>query len=264
MKIYANNYTMPLEHPESSSPNPESIPNSCWFCGFAPEGSENKEKDDEEGKKCPRCGMLSLTTLPDDSMLTADPSAQVRDAPSSFVVNVSHVKQAVDFTRGLTPQSIAQLKSELQVLGMPLDQISTITRMLDDYRNVVQQNQQQMKQTQIEQSQYRSQFPTGMPAAPISAHRIKAEDIVKKELQSKIDEVVEKLVDQGADEDDAKEAVQAVLGDLDVTAALDKVSVWAEPIVERDYTPPLAESSKMPIKKLRKVVRKKKRDANNR
>lgn len=261
MKIYANNYSMPLEHPDTAKPNPDSIPGSCWYCGFLPEEASKDKKED--GKKCPRCGMWTIQGPSSDPILLTDPSVQDGPMESSVVVNVSHKKQAVDFTKGLTPQSLAQLKSELQVLGLPLDSVSAITRILDDYRNVVQQSQQQMQQTQLQQSQYISQFPVGRPtsAPPTTATRIKANDILKEELQNKIEEVVDKLVDQGADEDDAKEAIKALVDNVEITAAIDRLAVWAEPIVKHDYTPPLAESSKEPIKKLRKPrkIRRKKK-----
>ena len=255
MKIKANWFTQP-EHPESSSPNPESVPNSCWFCGFAPDGDKKvkKEKSDK-GEKCPRCGMWTLQN-PSDPILLTDPSVQDGPMESSVVVNVSH-KQASDFSKGLTPESINQFKSEMQVLGLPLDKLNTIIRIIDDHRAMVQQQQQQMQQTQQQQTYQQSQYPTMKPPG---GSRINATDIIREELKNKIEEVVDKLVDQGADEDDAKNAVKALVDkELDVVAALEKVSVWAEPPVEHDYTPPLAESSKAPLKKLRKVVRKKKR-----
>lgn len=260
MKLYANNYTMPLEHPDSSSPNPEAIPNSCWFCGFAPEGSESKDKDkDDKPRKCQKCGMLSLNTLPDDAMLTADPSAQERSAPSSFVVNVSHVKQAVDFSKGITPDAINQLKTELQMLGLPLDKSTQILRILEDYRALVQMQQQQMqKETQTTMSV--TPFPTMKPPG---GTKIKAADIVRDELKNKIEEVVEQLVKQGAEEDDAREMIKALVDkDMDVTATLDKLSVWAEPPVKTDFTNSLAESSKETPEEIRppkKKVRRKKK-----
>jgi hypothetical protein len=252
MKIKAN-WFMQLEHPESPSPNPASIPGSCWYCGFLPEEASKKEEKEEakKNKQCTKCGMWTLQN-PSDPILLTDPSVQDGPMESSVVVNVSHVRQAADFSKGLTPDSINQLKTDLQYLGLPLDKIGTITRILDDHRALVQQQQQQMTQRQQTQTYEMQSYPTMKPPGA----RIKAADIVKEELKNKIEEVVDQLVEKGADEDDAREMIKALVDkELDVSAAIDKMAVWAEPIVEHDYTPPLAESSKKP----RKVIKRKKR-----
>jgi len=253
MKIRAQWFTQP-EHPESSSPNPESIPNSCWFCGFAAEGdikTKDKDKKDKRGDKCTKCGMWTLQN-PTDPVLMTDPSAQDGPMESSVVVNVSK-KIAVDFSKGLTPASIEQLRSELQVLGLPLDKLSPILRTLDDHRAMVQQQQQQMQQTQQKQTYETSQYPTMKPPG---ASRINAADIIKEELKNKIEEVVDKLIEQGADDDDAREMIKSLVDkELDVVAALDKVSVWAEPPIERDFVPSMAEAGK----EVKRVVKRKKK-----
>jgi formate dehydrogenase maturation protein FdhE len=91
---------------------------------------------------------------------------------------------------------------------------------------------------------------------PPGGNRINAADIVKEELKNKIEEVVDKLIEQGADEDDAREMIKSLVDkELDVVAAFDKMAVWAEPPVERDFVPSMAEAGK----EVKRVIKRKKK-----
>jgi hypothetical protein len=261
MKKNAQGYFHQPEQPDMTNPNRNSVPNSCGLCGFVPEGKIEKDA------KCPRCGIsFQLNTLPDDNMIKNGPDESTEAYPSSFMYKDSK-KTAQTFAHGLTPQYISQLEGQFKSIGLPVPQIDSITKILKDYKTVLDQQPHPRQETVY--------TTPAVPSVPAEAKRIKASDIIrkiskeerikklridiknklaeKKETDEKVEDIVEQLMNLGADPDDAKLVAETVLfNKSQLPDVIDKLAVWAEPPEVKDTVPPMAESTVKPIKKIRR------------